>query len=47
MTAPGRREFVRTFPNLQSVTVKGLHYVQEDCPDDIGEALAAWHQGLD
>jgi len=24
------------------VTVKGSHFVQEDSPDEIGQALAAW-----
>jgi haloalkane dehalogenase len=30
-------------PNLTSVHIgKGIHYVQEDQPDAIGDALAAW-----
>lgn len=33
------REFCRTFPNQREVTVKGIHYVQEDSPDEIGHAL--------
>jgi len=39
-------DHVRTFPNQTEVTVKGLHYVQEDSPDEIGIALADWYQGL-
>lgn len=33
------REFCRTWPNQQEVSVKGLHYVQEDSPAQIGAAL--------
>ncbi len=40
-------ERCRAFPNLTEVRVKGLHYVQEDSPDDIGQALADWIKGLD
>ncbi|WP_282610103.1 haloalkane dehalogenase [Pelagibius sp. Alg239-R121] len=36
------RDFVRTWPNLKEVTVKGSHFVQEDSPNDIGEAIAEW-----
>jgi haloalkane dehalogenase len=34
------RDFVRTFPNQTEVTVKGLHFAQEDSPDEIGDAIA-------
>jgi haloalkane dehalogenase len=36
------RSFARTFPNQTEVTVKGLHFAQEDSPDEIGEAIAAF-----
>ena len=36
------REFVRTWPNLKEVTVKGTHFIQEDSPNEIGAALAEW-----
>ncbi len=36
------REFCRAWPNQAEVTVKGLHFVQEDSPDEIGAALKAW-----
>ncbi len=36
------RDFVRTWPNLKEVTVKGAHFIQEDSPHAIGEALSAW-----
>lgn len=35
-----QREFCRTWPNQQEVTVKGLHFIQEDSPHAIGEAIA-------
>lgn len=34
-----QREFCRTWPNQTEVTVKGLHFIQEDSPDEIGEAI--------
>ena len=34
------REFCRTWPNQQEVTVQGIHFIQEDSPDEIGSALA-------
>ncbi|MEM9454163.1 MAG: haloalkane dehalogenase [Myxococcota bacterium] len=36
------RDFVRTWPNLTEVTVKGSHFVQEDSPDEIGRAISEW-----
>jgi haloalkane dehalogenase len=41
-----QREFCRTWPSQIEVTVKGLHFVQEDSPQEIGQAVAAWHAGL-
>jgi haloalkane dehalogenase len=35
-----QREFCRGWPNQTEVTVKGLHFVQEDSPDEIGRAVA-------
>jgi haloalkane dehalogenase len=32
-------EFCRTWPNQTEVTVKGIHSLQEDSPDEIGKAL--------
>lgn len=37
-----QREFCRAWPNQREVTVRGAHFVQEDSPREIGEALAAW-----
>ena len=38
-----QREFCRTWPNQREVTVRGLHFIQEDSPDEVGHALAAWY----
>ncbi len=37
-----QREFCRTWPNQQEVTVAGSHFIQEDSPHAIGEAIAEW-----
>jgi haloalkane dehalogenase len=34
------REFCRSWPNQQEITVPGLHFIQEDSPDEIGTAIA-------
>ena len=36
------RDFCRAWPNQKQVTVKGIHFVQEDSPDEIGAAIADW-----
>jgi haloalkane dehalogenase len=36
------RDYCRTFPNQEEVTVAGTHFIQEDAPDEIGQAVAAW-----
>lgn len=36
------RDFVRTWPNLEEVTVNGSHFIQEDSPDEIGKAISEW-----
>jgi len=41
-----QREFCRSWPNQTEVTVKGIHFVQEDSPDEIGQAVAAWRRGI-
>jgi haloalkane dehalogenase len=45
LTGP-QREFCRTWPNQQEVTVKGLHFIQEDSPREIGEAIAQFLASL-
>ena len=42
-----QREFARTWPNQREVTVPGRHFIQEDSPDEIGEAIRAWLSELD
>ena len=34
--------FARKLPAQTEVTIKGVHYVQEDSPDEIGRAIADW-----
>ena len=41
-----QREFCRTWPNQREVTVKGVHFVQEDSPREIGRAIAEWYASL-
>ena len=40
------RKFCRSWPNQKEITVAGLHFVQEDAPDEIGKAIAEWHGTL-
>lgn len=40
------RELCRSWPNQTEVSVAGLHFVQEDSPDEIGRAIADWYQRL-
>jgi len=40
------RAFCRGFPNQSEVSVRGLHFIQEDSPDEIGEAVAKWYTSL-
>lgn len=37
-----QREFCQTWPNQEEVTVRGVHFVQEDSPHEIGEAVATF-----
>lgn len=41
------REFCRTWPNQTEVIVKGIHYLQEDSPHEIGAALRDFVRALD
>ena len=42
-----QREVCRAWPNQNEVTVKGSHFIQEDSPDEIGRAIAAFVRGLE
>ena len=46
ITTGAQREFCRSWPNQQEVTVKGIHFIQEDSPGEIGQAIADWHASL-
>ncbi len=37
-----QREYCRGWPNQTEVTVRGIHFIQEDAPDEIGVALRRW-----
>jgi len=41
-----QREFCRSWPNQREVTVKGVHFIQEDSPREIGRAIAEWYVSL-
>lgn len=41
-TAGAARDYCRAWPNQTEITVDAKHYLQEDCPHEIGEALAAF-----
>jgi haloalkane dehalogenase len=41
-----QREFCRAWPNQQEVTVKGSHFLQEDSPAEIGQAIAKFLKRL-
>ena len=40
------REFCRTWPNQREVTVKGVHFIQEDAPVEIAAALKEFLQDV-
>jgi haloalkane dehalogenase len=39
-------EFARRLPAQTEVTVSGVHFIQEDSPDEIGRAIAGWMRTL-
>jgi haloalkane dehalogenase len=41
------RQFCRTWRNQVEVTVRGLHFIQEDSPDEIGTAIREWRDDFD
>ncbi|MCY4505974.1 MAG: haloalkane dehalogenase, partial [Acidobacteria bacterium] len=41
-----QREFCRGWRNQEEVTVRGRHFIQEDSPDEIGQAVAAFVRRL-
>jgi haloalkane dehalogenase len=45
LTGP-QRDFCRTWPNQTETTVAGIHFIQEDSADEIGQAIAGWLASL-
>jgi len=45
LTGP-QREFCRSWPNQEEVTVPGNHFLQEDSPHEIGKAIAEWRSKI-
>ena len=41
-----QREFCRQWPNQREITVKGSHFIQEDSPVEIGQAVNEWIRSL-
>jgi haloalkane dehalogenase len=41
-----QREFCRSWPNQTEVTVRGNHFLQEDSPVEIADAITGWLSGL-
>lgn len=41
-----QRKFCRSWPNQKEITVEGLHFIQEDAPEEIGKAIAEWYGTL-
>jgi haloalkane dehalogenase len=41
-----QREYCRQWPNQHEVTVPGAHFLQEDSPHQIGQAIADWYKTL-
>jgi haloalkane dehalogenase len=39
-TAGAAREFCRAWPNQREISLRAKHYLPEDCPHEIGEAVA-------
>ena len=40
------RDYCRAWRNQTEVTVKGSHFIQEDSPDEIGQAVADWRNSF-
>jgi haloalkane dehalogenase len=40
------RDLIRSWPNLTETTITGVHFVQEDSPDEIGTAIAQFVRKL-
>ena len=45
LTGP-QREYCRTWPHQKEITVTGSHFIQEDAPQEIGQAIVDLLRGL-
>ena len=41
-----QREFCRTWKNQSEITVQGIHFIQEDSPNEIGTAIQKWYETI-
>ena len=41
------RDFCRSWKNQTEITVKGIHFIQEDSPDEIGNAISSWYKNIE
>jgi haloalkane dehalogenase len=41
-----QREFCRKWPKQREITVKGVHFIQEDSPHEIGATVADWYRTI-
>ncbi|HJL81179.1 MAG: haloalkane dehalogenase [Candidatus Neomarinimicrobiota bacterium] len=41
------RDFCRSWKNQTETTVKGIHFIQEDVPDEIGNAISSWYKNIE
>src|SRR5258706_5113073 len=46
LASGANRDFVLGWPARTEVTVAGIHFLQEDAPEEIGRAIAAWMGAL-
>jgi len=46
ITTGRMRDFCRSWKNQTEVTVKGIHFIQEDSPDGIGKAISTWYKNI-
>jgi haloalkane dehalogenase len=41
-----QREFCRSWPNQSEITVQGIHFIQEDSPNEIAAAISRWYAAI-
>ena len=40
------RDFCRTWNNQSEITVEGIHFIQEDSPNEIGNGIQKWYEKI-